>query len=121
MLDWCYENRTKQQEKQLLKLQNYVLNNSVQFIWHLHQQMNTVVTKQKELSGKIIQRLLFKNESCIGLATRLFPSTLFTEVAKKQNEKELVNKETGRIETDWQLTSWEKFLELIPVDQTNPR
>jgi hypothetical protein len=59
--------------------------------------------------------LLYKNKDCIGLVSRLFPSTVFVKIKRK----ELIDPYTGQIDIDWRQEEWKRFFTEIATQDYN--
>jgi hypothetical protein len=56
--------------------------------------------------------LLYKNDACTSLLSRLYPSKLFS--SEKKNF-EIVNSKTGKINTKWNIDEWKLFFNEVTV------
>lgn len=66
--------------RKLQDFQKYILTYSIQFIWHLYLQMTSKIAEQRNLSIKVLSRLLHKNRESHELLARTLPMTLFSKV-----------------------------------------
>lgn len=92
-------------------MQRYVLDNTIQYIFHLDRILtrdpDSQCMEQKEISIIVLGNLLYKNKEGVMLMQRIFPKALFKQVVTDKNLCQ---------NYDWSLEEWKEFLQNLSKD-----